>query len=267
MLCPFCGAQVNDGAKFCENCGAKQPVPAGEYLAAAAEAQTTPVPAGETIPGLPPDLPNRPAPRDEQISENITLCADGVYRWIYHMNLFKNPTIFVLVWKIFMIVILGICAVMTVVDIIQWPNEFPDNMWQNLKVFGYIAIGATVLVILGYLLYAAIMGGKYSVMFEMDENGVNHKQVPMQAKKAKKIAAATVIAGLASGRLTTVGVGLNSARTEMYSPFDRTRKVKAYPRSHVIKVNGRLQHNQVYAATEDFDFVLNYILSHCENLK
>ena len=43
----------------------------------------------------------------------------------------------------------------------------------------------TVLSALGYLLYAAIMGGSYIAEFEMDEKGVTHKQIASQTKNAK----------------------------------------------------------------------------------
>ncbi len=72
-----------------------------------------------------------------------------------------------------------------------------------------------------------------------------------------------MLAGLFSRRVTTVGVGLTSARTEMYSEFSLVHEVKAYPLSHMIKVNGRFMHNRVYATPEDFDFVLDYITSRC----
>ena len=245
MYCPVCGEKLNDGAAVCKSCGA--PVLAEKETAAEKE------------------KPAQPAPPE---NGGITLGDDGVYRWYYEMPLLKNPTLFTLVWKIFFFVLLGIFAVTTVVDAIDWGDAFfPEHLLINLRFFGYFLLGMTVVTALGYLLYAAIMGGKYCVSFEMDENGVNHKQIPKQAKKAQKIAAATALAGLAAGRLTTVGVGLNASRTEMYSDFSRTRKVKAYPRLHVIKVNGRLSHNQVYAGKEDFAFVRDYIVSHCENLK
>ena len=60
---------------------------------------------------------------------------------------------------------------------------------------------------------------------------------------------------------------MNATRTEMYSDFSKTRKVKSYPRRNLIKVNGLLSRNQVYAMSEDFEFVKDYIISHCENLK
>ena len=47
----------------------------------------------------------------------------------------------------------------------------------------------------------------------------------------------------------------------MYSEFGKVRSVKACRRRNLIKVNEVLNHNQVYAEKEDFDFVLNYISS------
>ncbi|MBQ9510876.1 MAG: hypothetical protein IJR55_04205 [Clostridia bacterium] len=194
----------------------------------------------------------------------VTLGDDGKYRWTYEMSLFKNPTIFLLIWKIFFFIFLGVFAVVNISDFIKWG---PEKALENLPVLGYLLLGMTAVVGLGYLLYAAIMGGKYIVEFEMDEKGVNHKQIASQARKAKKLGRATMIAGAASGRIGTVGAGMNAQRTEMYSEFAKVRKVKAYPRRGLIKVNERLGHNQVYAAKEDFEFVSNYIVAHCVNIK
>ena len=204
--------------------------------------------------------------RGEKISENIVFCADGKYRWTYAMSLYKDPSIFLLGWKICFFVSMGIFACMIISNLIDWGWKI-EHIVGTLKFFLYFVIGMTVLVGLGYLLYALIMGGKYQALFEMDEHGINHAQLPEQAKKARTISWLTVLAGLLSRRMTTVGVGLNSARTEMYSDFSRVRKVKAFPSAHLIKVNGLLSHNRVYAAAEDFDFVLNYIMSHCPDKK
>ena len=203
---------------------------------------------------------------NKTLNTRVTLCGDGKYRWTYEMSLFKNPTVFLLIWKIFFFIVLGIFAFLVLIgsgDSGFWWDGFSDTA----KVFGFILIGMTTLVALGYLLYAAIMGGKYTVEFEMDEKGVNHKQTASQARKAKKLGQATMIAGASSGSRTAVGAGMNARRTEMYTEFAKVRKIKAYPRRDLIKVNERLEHNQVYAAKEDFEFVKNYVVSHCGNVK
>lgn len=203
-----------------------------------------------------------PMNKNGPVTERVTRGTDGKYRWIYALNLYKNPTVFRLVWLILMGITLAIFAVTAVADLV---NGGVATVVDNLPFMLGFALGMTVLVGLGYLLYAVMMGGRYVVMFEMDETGVNHKQIPAQAKKAKAIGAATMLAGMAAGRPTAVGIGLNAQRTEMYSDFAKVRAVKACPRRHLIKVNGRLTRNQVYVPTEDFDFVRDYIIARCPN--
>lgn len=192
---------------------------------------------------------------------NIKKSADGKYRWRYEMSLFKNPTIFILVYKILFFIFLGIFLFTVVIDSIS--NGFNlESLSGSAKIFGIIFAVMTGITILGYLIYAAIMGGKYIVDFTMDENGVLHEQTPAQAKKARKLGELTALAGAASGRPSIAGAGINSTRTTMYSDFKKIKKIKAYPRRGVIKLNAPFNKNQVYASKEDFEFVLNFIKNH-----
>ena len=234
MFCVNCGSELKEGAMFCPDCGA----PAGA------------APAADELPG-----------------DQVKLCADGKYRWVYEMSLFKNPTVFVLIWKIFFFIFLGIFAIMMIVDAAEWSDFFPDRFLNSLKIMGYFTVGMTAVVGISYLIYAAIMGGKYIVEFEMDDEGVNHRQIASQSRKAKKLGEAVAVAGALSGNLTMTAAGINSQRTEMYSEFSKVRKLKAYPRRGVIKLNAPFNHNQVYASREDFEFVREYIVSRCVNLK
>lgn len=273
MFCPNCGHQLSDTAKFCPECGCAvsvQPDHAPEDTGLDAVVPSDPdaslADAPETAPVEKPKRKRKPAAKKmmqqgSRVSENIYLCEDGKYRWIYEMSLFKNPTIIVLVWKIFFFILLGIFAFTMLMDVFGGDMN-GERFLETLKILAYFIIGMTVLCALGYLLYAAIMGGKYIVMFEMDEEGVNHKQMPKQAKKAEIISLLTALAGIASRNTTTVGIGLTSARTEMYTRFSNVRKVKAYPSRDLIKINERLMHNQVYAEKEDFEFVYSYISDH-----
>ncbi len=189
---------------------------------------------------------------DAKDEYKVTLCADGKYRWRYDASLYTNLSIYFIVWKIFFWIITVGFAVMALIDLI---NGDTDLLTGALKMYGVIAGGMTVFTLLCYYIYALYMGGKYCVEFVMDEKGVDHKQIPSQAKKAKKLGAAAAAAGAARGSLSSAGAGVNSMRTSMYSEFSRVKKVKAYKRRNVIKVNQTLSHNQVYARDEDFDFV------------
>jgi hypothetical protein len=142
-------------------------------------------------------------------------------------------------------------------------KDFLDMAWGDTKMFMIITAGFMVLCLISYYIYALIMGGKYCVLFEMNEKGVLHKQMPKQAKKAELIGAITALAGVMSRNITTTAVGLNAAgRTEMYSTFASVKTVESLPKRNTIKVNETLNHNQVYVSAADYDFVLRYILDH-----
>ena len=77
-----------------------------------------------------------------------------------------------------------------------------------------------------------------------------------------------ILAGLANGNLTSVGVGINTAtKTSSYSEFASVRSVKPQRRYHLIKVNEPFCKNQIYLEDEDFDFVYNYIITRCPKVK
>ena len=144
-----------------------------------------------------------------------------------------------------------------------------NEMLQFLGEMAGIMFGIfLVLSIVGYLIYAFLVGGKYCVVFEMDEEGINHKQQEKHVKKAELIGAITAIAGIASGRPGIVGTGILAAvRTSMLTSFDAVKEVEILPKEHLIRLNETLNRNQVYAEDEDFAFVANYIKARCRNAK
>ncbi len=237
MFCSHCGNKIDDEAKFCERCGA----PVGDPAAEPSDAGT-------------------------KVSPNITLGPDGKYRWTYEMSLFRNPTIFVLVWKILFFsaaLVFGFILVLSGCE----GNLTGEAFLGYLKIMGIVVAVLTVISAVGMLIYAAIMGGKYIVDFTMDEKGVLHAQTPAQAKKARKLAAVTAAAGAAAGHISAVAAGINASRTEMYTEFASVKKVVPVPRRDLVKLNQTLYRNQVYALPEDFEFVLSYIRAHVPGSK
>lgn len=41
----------------------------------------------------------------------IKHCDDGTYRWVYEFNMLKNPIIILTIWKIFVLILLGMWIV------------------------------------------------------------------------------------------------------------------------------------------------------------
>ena len=196
------------------------------------------------------------------ITKNIVRDEDGVYRWVYELNLYTNPTILFLIWKIFGYICLGMWVIMLLLNMGDndfWWDGFLD-MTQACLLF---TLGFFALCLIGYLVYAVMVGGKYCVLFEMNEKGVNHIQMEPQVKKADMIGTLTMLAGMVAGKPGVIGTGLLAkSRTSMYSSFDSVKSVEAFPSRNLIKVNEFLNKNQVYAEKEDFDFVLGFIREH-----
>ena len=250
--CTNCGQQIAPGYKFCTACGHPIDVKNMTPLAVKVTGKKR----------------KRRTYDNEVLKQGVTLCDDGKYRWIYALNMWKNPTILFLVYKIFFWIFVGIWLMVILLSWkhIHWDDwdKLWDDTWPTLVFFAFF----NVLLFVSYSIVAAMYGGKYTVLFTMDENGVTHEQIAEQAKKARKLGMLTAAVGAGRGNLSMIGLGINVAnRTSMSSEFKIVRSVKAYKRLNVIKIREILSNNQVYARDEDFDFVYNYIKDHCPRVK
>ena len=56
------------------------------------------------------------------------------------------------------------------------------------------------------------------------------------------------------------GTGLLAAtKNEQATEFIKVKRMRSFRVFHTIKLDSLLNHNQIYAEPEDFDFVLEYI--------
>ena len=68
----------------------------------------------------------------------------------------------------------GDCYRRITITLPEKEREEWETLLTNAKIFAVVFAVMTAITIIGYLLYAAIMGGKYIVEFEMDENGIEY---------------------------------------------------------------------------------------------
>ena len=203
----------------------------------------------------------------ERVTENIYLCPDGKYRWIFEFPMLKNPVILFTVFKVLGISAAIIAIFMLLVDLIDDGSITPPETDELMIAFWVILFFIGV-VIISYTILAAMYGFKYMVLFEMDEEKVVHIQMSKQFEKAQAIGWLTAMVGLASGRIGAAGTGmLAAARNTSTSDFVNVRQVIGNRWMRVIKVNKLLDHNQIYVEPSDYDFVFNYISQRCVNAK
>lgn len=245
MFCSNCGTQIDDNARFCPECGAmtgkgKTGADALPYTARKNDAPASPI-------------------QGQKVTENIYLCPDGVYRWIYEFRMMKNPSILFTLFKIFGGILVGVWAFDLILMLIDGDFNV-ENFLETSRNIGIIALVMFALTFISYLIVAAMNGWKYIVLFEMDENGVTHTQMQKQFQKAQALGWLTAMAGLMTGNITTMGIGISTAvHSSLSSEFSKVKNIKVRRGRQIIYVNMLFEKNQVYAAPEDFDFVLNYI--------
>ena len=194
----------------------------------------------------------------------VTLCEDGTYRWIHEYNMYKNPTILFTVYRV-MFMSVAIVAILIfffslISGNVEWP-PFKNFNWDNSK-YGIIVMGFFLFVLppIAYLIVAKIYGGKYMVLFEMDDESITFHQMEQTFQKSQAISWVTGFLGAASGNLTLTGTSIvNATRQSMVSEYGKVRRIIPNKGRNLIMVNHRFQHNQIYVKQEDFDFVLQYL--------
>lgn len=222
-FCTVCGAENSDRSRFCSACGHAM---------------------------------NNEAPQPAVFTPD----ADGKFHWYYELSLWKNPTVFITCWKVFFFIIVGIALLLFF--ILVGEDGFAQAAGLFTKFVGYGTGGMTVLLGVSYALYAAIQGGKYCVVFEMDNKSVTHTQLAKQFKKAQVAAALATLAGAARGSLSMVSTGLLAgSRSSMTTKFDTVDRVKVSRRRNVIHLHAAFAWNQIYVQPENLDAVLTHILA------
>ena len=122
-----------------------------------------------------------------------------------------------------------------------------------------------LITIPAYLVIAAIMGGTYAALFVMDENGIEHHQMPKKVKKLQLINTIGGWIGAAKGDLSMVGLSIFSSGVQVTkTEFKHVRSVKTAPRRNLIKLTEAwYSWNHIYVDDHDYDWVCQYIKDHC----
>ncbi|HSM25669.1 MAG TPA: hypothetical protein VK856_12460, partial [Anaerolineaceae bacterium] len=197
------------------------------------------------------------------ISLGIIKGEDGVLRWVYEMNMWKNPTLLITIWKVLLLAAFVPAILMVFLSL---GDGTGSALFTFIKIYALVAVIITGLMLLAYPLVAFLNGGIYSVVFEMDDRGIKHIQMQKQFKKNQILSLVTILAGLASGNLQTASAGiLAGTKQSSYSQFSKVKSITVNTKRKVINLNETVSHNQVYAYSEDFDFVTAYILSRCKD--
>ncbi|MFA9422882.1 MAG: zinc-ribbon domain-containing protein [Sedimentibacter sp.] len=231
MFCEKCGYKIEDNAAFCENCGEPLNIKTEEE---ASEIKT---------------------------SKNITKNQTGSYHWMYEFSFWKNPAVLITAYKVLLIALMVPALLMFFLTL---GDGIAEAFKILINIIGYGIVLMTVLLIVAYILLGFMYGGKYYVLFKMDDKGINHIQLERQYKRAQALGVLTALIGVSAGSLSAGGAGLlGASKQSLYTNFNKVKSIKIYPRRNTIYINESLKRNQIYAAKEDLQFVKEYIVKNC----
>lgn len=195
-------------------------------------------------------------------NDTVVYCQDGKYRWIYEQPMMKSLFLLMEVWRVLLIAALIPFVILLIVS----KEPFGERLLNALLT---LAIPLGILLVLSlpaYLIVTRANNGKYTVLFEMDEQWISHTQI--KTEKARALEVLTMFAGAAAHSPTTAGIGmLNASGGSLTCRLEKVRSIKGTRRKNLIRVNTLLKRNQVYVADSDFDFVFGYLKDHCPNAK
>lgn len=196
--------------------------------------------------------------------KTILKYENGSYRWVYELPMISSFFLLAEVWRVLL------CAAVLPVGIFMIISVLSgEGIKGALGLLGTAAIVFGILFVLSipaYWIVTKANNGKYTVMFEMDDEGIDHIQI--KTDKALALEKLTEIAGSASGKPGLIGQSLlQSSGGSLYSRFVKVKTAKAVPSKNLIILHGMFVRNQVYVDPEDFDFVWEYIKERCIQAK
>jgi len=261
MFCENCGYERIGAAAFCEGCG--KPFGSSESPKENADHKSVEVYLNE--PEKEATDSSSEVPSDESAAPvekrgSITVSGPDL-QWMYEFSFWRNPAIIITVAKVLLVSLIVPALFMFLITL---GDGFGEALGIAGTILGYGVIVMAALLAIAYPLVGIINGGKYFVLFKMDDKGVNHIQLDRQFKKAQALGFLAALIDLSGGNLSAGGAGLMAAtRQSLYTSFKKVRSVKAVRSRNTIYVNESMTRNQVYVENEDFDFVLHHIISHC----
>ena len=200
--------------------------------------------------------------------KTIEYCEDGKYRWVYQLNMITNPAVSLVFVKMWAVMALVMFLLITGFDVMKF-DVAPADILETAKMCFFFFLFLSVFsIIVSWGYQIVVLGGRYCVLFEMDDYGVVHRQLQKQFDKAQAVMLLNALIGIAAGKPGVAGSNLLAAtKSQSSSDFSVVRKVKPRRIYKTILVNELAEHNQVYVPREDFDAVYQFILERCPRVK
>ena len=197
---------------------------------------------------------------------SIVKDENGTYHWIYSSSMWNNYSMIRPVLLVF-----GVCFFLILALILVaffQSGRDTGELTGILLIYLGIVLLVLLISVLSYVLVAALYGGKYVALYEMDSKGISHYQPTSQAEKEKAIGLFTAAAGLIGGNPGISIAGLTAgSRLVVQAEFAKVLSLKIIPDKEEIRVHSFMTWHTVHVYRENFDFVADYMTKYCTKAK
>ena len=179
----------------------------------------------------------------EQYPERVTAGEDGTYRWSVDVDLKKDHYVQNLTMKIMLFICAGICL-MTLIFAAMTGDV--SMAW----IPPVCCVAALLITVLVLRLFRLAVKDRYTVGYEMTEEGVRLVRDPVTVRMMRSVAVFT------PGGAGAVQPGATK--------FRNVRSMREVPETHMICLNTTVSALQIWVPAEDYDVVCNYIREHTD---
>ena len=199
---------------------------------------------------------------DKSVNQDFRLCDDGVYRWVYVYNLWKNYTVILEIEKIFILTAMVIMIIQGLLGIRE--KGIVKRLISAAQEAGVILAVMTGLLLISYPIYGLLSKGKYCVLFEMDDRSIMHTRMEKEVKREDLVEWLWAANEILDSRLLSTGLSIATAsEASIETVFADVRKVTVSRKGKTITLRCRITRNQVYVPDDEFEFIRDFILERC----
>ena len=199
--------------------------------------------------------------RQTEVTGRVTFFEDGVYRWIYEMDMRDNRFMYYKVLKILLAVSAGITALC-----------FLMGLFMNGGALGFLAalgFGVSALMLLSWVIAywtrSAMGKGSCRLYYEMTKTEVAVIPTASGQKRFSPVPAKDVpLEASVSQAAERARIGTKKGRTGRgVTPLSPVRSIQPHRDQDVIDLHSPAGGTQVYVPAEDFEFVLRFLRQQC----
>ena len=199
---------------------------------------------------------------DKSVNQDFRLCDDGVYRWVYVYDLWKNYTVILEIEKIFILTAMVIMIIQGLLGIRE--KGIVKRLISAAQEAGVILAVMTGLLLISYPIYGLLSKGKYCVLFEMDDRSIMHTRMEKEVKREDLVEWLWAANEILDSRLLSTGLSIATAsEASIETVFADVRKVTVSRKGKTITLRCRITRNQVYVPDDEFEFIRDFILERC----